>query len=117
MVAFLVWDQAVAGSSPVTSTEKDKPLIHNELAVLFFVRFWGKKNPQPRLMEIADDDRVLVFFVQRSTMPLGYAVWLCSECYRAVAHARGRSEGGQSRREDADDDLNDGLPSFLLHGS
>ena len=35
LVAFLVWDQAVAGSSPVTSTEKDKPLIHNELAVFF----------------------------------------------------------------------------------
>ena len=61
LVAFLVWDQAVAGSSPVTSTEKDKPLILKELAVLFFVRFWGKKNPQPRLMEIADDDRFLVF--------------------------------------------------------
>ena len=45
------------------------------------------------------------------------SVEMCSECYRAVAHARGRSEGGQSRREDADDDLNDGLPSFLLHGS
>ena len=43
---------------------------------------------------------------------------LCfSECYRAVAHARGRSEGGQSRREDADDDLQDGLPSFFLHGT
>jgi len=40
-----------------------------------------------------------------------------SECYRAVAHARGRSEGGQSRREDADDDLQDGLPSFFLHGT
>ena len=35
LVAFLVWDQAVAGSSPVTSTEKDKPLILKELAVLF----------------------------------------------------------------------------------
>ena len=50
------------GLTAVTSTEKDKPLILKELAVLFFVRFWGKKNPQPRLMEIADDYRVLVFF-------------------------------------------------------
>ena len=33
LVAFLVWDQAVAGSSPVTSTEKDKPLTLSELAV------------------------------------------------------------------------------------
>ena len=33
-----------------------------------------------------------------------------------MAHARGRSEGGQSRREDADDDLQNGLPSFFLHG-
>ena len=40
-----------------------------------------------------------------------------SECYRAVAHARGRSKGSQSCREDADDDLNDGLPSFLLHSA
>ena len=40
----------------------------------------------------------------------------CSDCEWAVAHARGRSEGGQSRREDADDDLQDGLPSFFLHG-
>ena len=33
-----------------------------------------------------------------------------------MAHARGSAEGCQSCREDADDDLNDGLPSFLLHG-
>ena len=34
-----------------------------------------------------------------------------------MPHAGGRSEGGQSRGEDADDDLNDGLPSFfVLHG-
>ena len=37
MVAFLVWDQAVAGSSPVTSTLKRIPLIHNELAGFFNV--------------------------------------------------------------------------------
>ena len=40
----------------------------------------------------------------------------CSDCEWAVAHARGRSEGGQGSREDADDDLQDGLPSFFLHG-
>ena len=39
-----------------------------------------------------------------------------SEYNRAVAHARGGSEGSQGCREDADDDLNDGLPSFFLHG-
>ena len=35
----------------------------------------------------------------------------------AVAHARGGAKGSQSCREDADDDLNDGLPSFLLHSA
>ena len=40
-----------------------------------------------------------------------------SECDWAVTHARGRSKGGQGCREDADDDLNDGLPSFLLHSA
>ena len=38
-----------------------------------------------------------------------------SEYNRAVAHARGGAEGSQGCREDADDDLNDGLPSFFLH--
>ena len=33
------------------------------------------------------------------------------ECNRAVAHAACGSEGGQSRREDADDDLQNGLLS------
>ena len=45
--------------------------------------------------------------------------WLtsfCSECYRAVPRARGSSEGGQGSREDADDDLQDGLPSLFFHG-
>ena len=45
--------------------------------------------------------------------------WLtsfCSECDGAVTHARGRSEGSQGCREDADDDLQDGLPSLFLHG-
>ena len=51
LVAFLVWDQAVAGSSPVTSTEKDKPLIHNELAVLFFVRLPVRENNVKRIMK------------------------------------------------------------------
>ena len=36
---------------------------------------------------------------------------------RAVAHARGGAEGSQGCREDADDDLQDGLPSFLLHSA
>ena len=40
-----------------------------------------------------------------------------SEYDRAVAHARGGSEGSQGCREDADDDLQDGLPSFFLHGA
>jgi len=39
----------------------------------------------------------------------------CSDCEWAVAHATRSAEGSQSCREDADDDLNDGLPSFLLH--
>ena len=38
-----------------------------------------------------------------------------SECERAVAHAGGCSEGSQGCRKDWDDDLNDGLPSFLFH--
>ena len=40
-----------------------------------------------------------------------------SEYNRAVAHARGGAEGSQGCREDADDDLNDGLPSFFLHSA
>ena len=40
-----------------------------------------------------------------------------SERDRAVAHATRSAEGSQSCREDADDDLNDGLPSFLLHSA
>ena len=40
-----------------------------------------------------------------------------SEYNRAVTHARGGSEGSQGCREDADDDLNDGLPSFFLHSA
>ena len=40
-----------------------------------------------------------------------------SEYDWAVAHTRGRSEGSQGSCEDADDDLNDGLPSFLLHSA
>ena len=43
--------------------------------------------------------------------------WLCQERYRAVAHA---ARGAQSRDDggdDAADDLEDGLPRFLvLHG-
>ena len=38
-----------------------------------------------------------------------------SECDRSVTQAARRSEGSQGCREDADDELNDGLPSFLLH--
>ena len=64
------------------------------------VAFWGKKNPQPRLMEIADRESVLSF---------------CSDCEWTVAHTTRGSEGGQSRREDADNDLNNGLPSFFFH--
>ena len=40
-----------------------------------------------------------------------------SKCDWAVAHARGGSKGSQGCREDADDDLNDGLPSFFLHSA
>ncbi len=41
---------------------------------------------------------------------------MCSECDGSVAHAARGSKGSQGCREDADDDLNDGLPSFFLHG-
>ena len=40
-----------------------------------------------------------------------------SEYNWAVTHATRSAEGSQSCREDADDDLNDGLPSFLLHSA
>ena len=40
-----------------------------------------------------------------------------SECNRAVTHATRSAKGSQGCREDADDDLNDGLPSFLLHSA
>ena len=39
MVAFLVWDQAVAGSSPVTSTNEKSPLTYNKLADFFVISF------------------------------------------------------------------------------
>ena len=60
------------------------------------------KYPQPLGWEIADVERL---------------EGSCSEYDRAVAHARGGSEGSQGCREDADDDLQDGLPSFFLHGA
>ena len=37
LVAFLVWDQAVAGSSPVTSTTYMGKTTNSELAVFFSV--------------------------------------------------------------------------------
>ena len=40
-----------------------------------------------------------------------------SEYDRAVAHATRSAEGSQGCRKDADDDLQDGLPSFFLHGA
>ena len=40
-----------------------------------------------------------------------------SECYWAVTHATRSAEGSQGCREDADDDLQDSLPSFFLHGA
>ena len=46
---------------------------------------------------------------------LGYAAGLCSECDWSVAHAARGAEGGESRSQDADDDLQEGLPSFFLH--
>ena len=61
-----------------------------------------KRNPQPLVWEIADAERLTSF---------------CSDSEWAVAHARGSSEGSQGCREDADDDLNDGLPSFFLHSA
>ena len=33
----------------------------------------------------------------------------------AMPHAAGRAEGGQRRRQDAHDDLNDCFPSFFFH--
>jgi len=41
--------------------------------------------------------------------------FVCSECDGSVAHAARGSKGSQGCREDADDDLNDGLPSFFFH--
>ena len=37
------------------------------------------------------------------------------ECDRSVTQAARRSEGSQGCREDTDDELNDGLTSFLFH--
>jgi hypothetical protein len=66
-------------------------------------RFMKKKNPQPLVWEIADAERLASF---------------CgSDGEWAVAHAARSSEGSQGCREDADDDLNDGLPSFFLHSA
>ena len=32
-----------------------------------------------------------------------------------MPHAAGRAEGGQRRRQDAHDELDDGFPSFFFH--
>ena len=40
--------------------------------------------------------------------------WLCQECYRAVAHATGGAQCCNDRCDDAADDLEDGLPRFLV---
>ena len=61
-----------------------------------------KRNPQPLVWEIADAERLTSF---------------CSDCEWAVAHTARRAECSQGCREDADDDLNDGLPSFFLHSA
>ena len=62
----------------------------------------GQKKSATSCGEIADAERLTSF---------------CSDGYWAVAHAAGGSEGSQGCREDADDDLQDGLPSFsVLHG-
>ena len=39
----------------------------------------------------------------------------CSECYRAVAHAAGRTQRRQRSRENAHDNLQNCFPSFLFH--
>ena len=71
---------------------------------LFNVAKWhcgkGTNKSATSCVEIADAERLTSF---------------CSECDGSVTHARGSSEGSQGCREDADDDLNDGLPSFLFH--
>ena len=40
-----------------------------------------------------------------------------SECNWAVTHATRSAEGSQGCREDAHDDLDNGLPSFFLHSA
>ena len=74
-----------------------RPWRQRSVSVLSYMKY-----PQPLGWEIADVER------------LGGS---CSEYDGAVAHARGGSEGSQGCREDADDDLQDGLPSFFLHGA
>ena len=61
-----------------------------------------KEKSATSCVEIADAERLTSFR---------------SECDGSVTHTRGSSEGSQGCREDADDDLNDGLPSFLLHSA
>ena len=64
------------------------------------VAFSKKEKSATSCVEIADAERLTS---------------VRSECEGSVTHARGSSEGSQGCREDADDDLNDGLPSFLFH--
>ena len=56
------------------------------------------------------------FFLSAASLFVSKCVSL-SEYNRAVAHATGSAQCRQGCREDADDDLNDGLPSFLLHSA
>jgi len=59
-----------------------------------------KQNPQPRLMEIAD---------------AGVLTSSCSDCEWPVAHARCHAQRSTDCRQNRNQNLNQRLPSFLLH--
>ena len=57
LVAFLVWDQAVAGSSPVAPT-KVETIVLNFSTIVFYSSFFSN---HPRLWKVRESRRWLYF--------------------------------------------------------
>ena len=73
------------------------------------------------MRELADETCLLFPQKKLAATSVSAASLFVSKCVslserdRAVAHATRSAEGSQGCREDADDDLQDSLPSFFLH--
>ena len=67
------------------------------------IAHFGQKKPTALIDAVSP-------FVVESVISFSDGNW-------AVTHARGSAEGSQGCREDAHDDLDNGLPSFFLHSA